>query len=422
MSSQLRTSKLIDLCTPSINYDAQVKAACESIDAQCYEIIDDMNGDSVIEGVGDQVSLPKQGIVMIPNIMDIYDEALIDILAWQFHVDFYDATKDLEFRKNLVQMAIQWHMTKGTIALVQWVLDTYWPGGASIMEWYEYYSPLPPVKPPTNPPYSTLQSPPIVPPVGPSWHDRYRFRVLIDNRIIVPADEAQVLKLIEHYKPISRWCEGIFHATVASDCNIVWAGAMLRFEVIISEAPDNEMRAEEYHLIPPTTASGPVASHSDLFTVSLPTLSTVDAVVTVTPSDGAGGTFIPASAKLSNNNPVAYFTYLPASAGAKTVTVSNDGGLTDPPPVAYTAKVVAVNYTLVGPASGYTGVASSTFTVALPAGTIAPDGVTITPNDGGAGGSFTPASVFLSATLRERLSKDAKMASATFTYTPAPYA
>jgi P2-related tail formation protein len=220
MSSTLRTLKLIDLCTPSINYDAQVKAASGAFDQQCYEIIDDT-------GV----------VIMIPSIMGIYDSNLIDILAWQFHVDFYDATKDLEFRKNLVQMSIQWHMTKGTYALVQWVLDTYWPGAATLLEWYDYYDPLPPPLVPPNPPYSTLQSPPIVAPVGPSWHDRYRFRIYIDQRIIDPTDEAAVLELVNNYKPISRWCEGIFRATT-SDCNIGWCGMMLRFVIRMSEAPD----------------------------------------------------------------------------------------------------------------------------------------------------------------------------------------
>ena len=198
MSTTLRDSKLIEICTPSINYDARVKSVCEAIDPQLYEIIDDTNGDSVTDPIGDQPSIPKQGIIMIPSIMDIYDEKLIDILAWQFHVDFYDQARhrDLEFRKRLVQLSIVWHKTKGTVDLVQDVLDTYWPGGAQILEWFEYMSPLPPGHvPPTNPPYSTLQSPPIVPPPIPSWHDRYRFRIYIDENIIDPIDEQQVLRL-----------------------------------------------------------------------------------------------------------------------------------------------------------------------------------------------------------------------------------
>jgi hypothetical protein len=196
---------------------------------------------------------------------------------------------------------------------------------------------------------------------------------------------------------------------------------MLLFIYRESEAPDTEIRADSYHLTAPETASGPVASHSDLFTVSLPTLSAVDAVVTVTPTDGAGGTFIPASAKLSNLNPVAHFTYLPASPGSKTISVTNDSGLADPPDVTYTAKIVAVNYTLTGPASGYSGQASTVFTVALPLNTITTAPVTIIPSDGGAGGTFTPASVQLYQTLRT-LKDKAAGGSATFTYTPAPYA
>jgi phage tail P2-like protein len=384
MSSTLRKSKLVDLCTPSISYDRQVQSGCAAFDNQMYEIID-------ATGV----------VVMIPNIMGLTDSNLVNILAWQFHVDFYDASKPLEFRKNLVQQAISWHKRKGTVALVQEVLDTYWPGGATLLEWYAYYNPLPPNYP-----------------TAPGWHDRYRFRVYVDEQIIQPADEAAVLTLIEHYKPISRWCEGIFRAET-SECDIGWYGMLLRFIYRESEPPDRTIEAETYHLAAPPDASGPVAVHSDLFTVALPTLSTVDAIVTVTPDDGGqGGTFIPASAKLSNANPVAQFAYMPASAGDKTISVTNDSGLADPPAVNYHAKVVAVTYTLIGPAAGYIGVASTVFTVALPINTITSAPVTITPSDGGAGGTFTPASVQLDQTLRSLYDKAAG-GSATFTYTPA---
>lgn len=212
MSTALRSSRLIENCTPSISYDRQVQSASVAFDRQCYEIIDETGQ-----------------VCFIPNIMGLTDSKLVDILAWQFHVDFYDKTRDFEFRKNLVQQSITWHMRKGTYDLVQEVLDTYWPGGATISEWFQYYSPFPPSQPPTN------WSGPLT---APSWHDRYRFRIYIDLRVIDPADEAKVLDLIDHYKPISRWCEGLFRPTVLSDCNIGWTGAMLRFIVRESEAPD----------------------------------------------------------------------------------------------------------------------------------------------------------------------------------------
>jgi P2-related tail formation protein len=250
-------------------------------------------------------------VVMIPNIMQLTDEKLVDILAWQFHVDFYDPNKDLEFKKNLVQMSIIWHKTKGTPALVQWVLDTYWPGGASLLEWFEYMEPFPPnYSEPTflgnfgtanvstaNDTISVgvalvmgdevefhlgTSGTPVLPApfvegriyyvVGVSgsafkfgyepngawidittvgagtnaiwkrashlWHDRYRFRVYIDEHIIDPADEAEVLELIDRYKPVSRWCEGIFRS-IDTSCDIGWAGAILRFIYRTSEQPTN---------------------------------------------------------------------------------------------------------------------------------------------------------------------------------------
>ena len=385
MSTTLRTSKLIDLCTPSISYDRQVQSACEAFDHQFYQIIDDTGQ-----------------VVMIPNIMGLTDSKLVDILAWQFHVDFYDATRDLEFRKRLVQLSIVWHKTKGTVNLVQYVLDTYWPGGATVEEWFNYMDPLPPPAP--NPVPGGVPAP---------WHDRYRFRISIDQNIILPADEIEVLNLIEHYKPVSRWNDGIFRPRI-SECAIGWAGGCLRFITIESDEPSRQIRAEAYHLNGP--ASGAVAVHSESFTVSLPSLTTVSDVVVVTPNDGgAGGTFTPASVKLTAQNPTASFTYQPASAGGKTISSTNDGGLADPPPVDYTAKLVAETYSLSGPTAGSEGVESTPFTVALPLNTIVADVVTITPDDGGAGGTFTPASVTLFATLRERASE-----SASFTYMPPP--
>jgi phage tail P2-like protein len=202
MSSTLRTGKLLDLCTQSISYDSQVQAACESFDQQMYEIIDETGQ-----------------VCFIPNIMGLTDPNLVDILAWQFNVDGYDTSKPLQFRKQLVQDSIVWHKTKGTRALVDTVIHTYWPYGATLEEWFTYRSPFPPSQP------------------DPAWHDRYRFRIMVDQAVIPPDQENQVLELIDRYKPVSRWCEGIFYARSA-ECDIGWAGMTLRFIYRESEAPD----------------------------------------------------------------------------------------------------------------------------------------------------------------------------------------
>jgi hypothetical protein len=164
--------------------------------------------------------------------------------------------------------------------------------------------------------------------------------------------------------------------------------------------------ATSYSLSAPT--SGGIGLPSTPFAVQLPVDTSVPTPVTVTPSDGGGGgTFTPASVTLTTATPSASFTYTPASYGAKTISVTNDGGLTDPGDRTFTC--VATTYTLTGPSTGSPGVPSTNFTVALPAGGVVPATVTVMPGDGGGGGTFTPTTVNLTTAAP----------SATFTYTPA---
>ena len=275
MSTVLRGSQLIDNCTPSISYDRQVQSGCLAFDNQMYEIIDDTGQ-----------------VVMIPNIMGLTDSNLVDILAWQFHVDFYDPTKDLDFRKQLVQLSIIWHKTKGTVDLVNQVLAMFYPGPPPpyITEWFQYFNPLPPNFPQVQADElmatfrpvdvdlthstiflagtlqdgmpvilqlattgNTLPAPLVAgttyyvanwtlqpfpsfqlaataggAPItltsqgtgdhnevwnhsigGGNWHNRYRFRVIIDGTVIPQSEVPMIIDLIAAFKPISRWPEGI---------------------------------------------------------------------------------------------------------------------------------------------------------------------------------------------------------------------
>lgn len=83
-------------------------------------------------------------------------------------------------------------------------------------------------------------------------------------------------------------------------------------------------------------AAGQVGQPSNDFTVGAN--GTITGTVAVTPSEGAGGgTFTPSSVNISSGSPTATFKYTPASVGAKSITVANNGGLTNPGAVTYTA-------------------------------------------------------------------------------------
>lgn len=93
-----------------------------------------------------------------------------------------------------------------------------------------------------------------------------------------------------------------------------------------------------------TTLSGPssgtVSVASTNFTVGAN--GTITGTVTVTPADGgAGGTFTPTTVAISSGTPTGTFTYTPASTGVKTISISDDGGLTDASTIAYTSNAAA---------------------------------------------------------------------------------
>jgi P2-related tail formation protein len=297
-TSPVNVARLLDNCTPSIAYDEQIQAACTAFDNQMFEIITDTGA-----------------VLFIPNILALTDETLVDILAWQFHVDFYDKTQPLEFRKTLVQNSIIWHRTKGTVQLVNDVINTYWPGGGYIQEWYEYQNPLPPNYPvdtadafietfaasdvnvpndkflkqnayeggeqiflvaghgtitgtlpaplvasttyfvvnPTSNSFqvaATLGGAPInITSAGTgtnelwergvgTWHDRYKFRVVVNGDVIPDSEVPAVIALIERYKPVSRWPEGETLGSTSSTGNVYVFGYVMMTVNVSSAAAD----------------------------------------------------------------------------------------------------------------------------------------------------------------------------------------
>lgn len=106
-------------------------------------------------------------------------------------------------------------------------------------------------------------------------------------------------------------------------------------------------------LIGPTSGNVGVASTN--FTVGAN--GAITGTVTVTPSDsGGGGTFTPTSVNISSGTPTATFTYTPATNGVKVISVTNNGGLTNPASINYTAAAAGA------PTAGTASLSSATVT------------------------------------------------------------
>ena len=143
----------------------------------------------------------------------------------------------------------------------------------------------------------------------------------------------------------------------------------------------------------PTTGQPAAASTS--FTVSAN--GPIAGTVVVTPGyTGNAGTFTPTSVSISSGSPTGTFTFTPATVGTSTLSVTNNGGLSNPASSSYVASVSpATAVTMSGPTSGTTGAVSSNFTIEAN-GSITGT-VVVTPSDAGAGGTFTPTSVSISS-------------------------
>jgi hypothetical protein len=90
-----------------------------------------------------------------------------------------------------------------------------------------------------------------------------------------------------------------------------------------------------------TTLTGPTSGTNGVASTNFTSGAngTITGTVTVTPNDGGqGGTFTPTSVAISSGTPTATFTYTPASTGVKTISTTNNGGLTPAASIAYTSN------------------------------------------------------------------------------------
>jgi phage tail P2-like protein len=111
--------KLVDLLPPNIAQDSTVKSAAEALDKELQE-----------------VTQAVQECLFLSRIDDL-PEAVLDHLAWQFHVDFYESDLPIEIKRELVRNFIRWHRRKGTPAAVEELVTAVF-GDGEVQEWFEY--------------------------------------------------------------------------------------------------------------------------------------------------------------------------------------------------------------------------------------------------------------------------------------------
>jgi phage tail P2-like protein len=114
--------RTIDIVPSSIRDDPQVISACEAIDKELESIYD---------------CIPS---ILFWPFVDEQVPPLLDILAWEMHVDIWQGWEgdlDNETKVQLINQSIDFHRHKGTRYAVDQILKTVFKQG-TVTEWYEY--------------------------------------------------------------------------------------------------------------------------------------------------------------------------------------------------------------------------------------------------------------------------------------------
>ena len=109
---------LMNLAPPSIKNDKNISAILKALDPELQEI-----NSSISQ-------------LLIYSQIDSLPEKLIDLLAWQWHVDFYELANNLDAKREMVKGSIEWHRHKGTAYAILKALEMLGIE-AKFIPWYE---------------------------------------------------------------------------------------------------------------------------------------------------------------------------------------------------------------------------------------------------------------------------------------------
>lgn len=117
--NDIYNTKLLNLLPPNLRNDPDMVAAANSVDKEFLDVVNS-----------------AKECILLPNI-DNLPSNVVDVLAWQQHVDFYDVALDIDKKRELVKNSIRWHRKKGTPAAVEEVVSTFFEK-SKVEEWFEY--------------------------------------------------------------------------------------------------------------------------------------------------------------------------------------------------------------------------------------------------------------------------------------------
>ena len=173
-----------ELLPVSLREDEKIKALIESIEPYLEKTLTDVR------------------YTLILSRIDELPEPILDLLAWQFHIEGWELASSIDEKRNLIKSAIELHRYKGTKWAIKKVLEALNLSG-DIKEWFEYGG------------------------------EPYKFKVDlgIQDREITPELRDKLVALINEYKNERSWLEEIILAYLATGGILFTAGQLTETEV-----------------------------------------------------------------------------------------------------------------------------------------------------------------------------------------------
>lgn len=116
--------------------------------------------------------------VMIWPMVDVLPEALLDILAGDMHIDWYDFDADIAVKRTIIKAGVAVHKRLGTYWAVQRVITDYF-GAGEVREWYTYGG------------------------------EPHHFKVVSGNAEMVGVNLDRFVSMLNHVKRCSSWLDSV---------------------------------------------------------------------------------------------------------------------------------------------------------------------------------------------------------------------
>lgn len=123
-----------------------------------------------------------------------FPDSLLDLLAFEKHVDFYDPSLPIEQKRQLIDRSRFFHRQKGTPAAVEDLIITLF-GEGKVVEWFEYDG------------------------------QPYHFKVVTNNRSVTQEKAQEFIKALNSVKRLTAILDKV-ELTQTEDMNIYFAGVL----------------------------------------------------------------------------------------------------------------------------------------------------------------------------------------------------